>query len=81
MTDEETVRLSVEISRATNEKLKMFLPWGIKTEVIRALIDCLVNTQTENPGYLAQDLIRGKCRLVVVQNLNKSGSIGDEETS
>ena len=78
--DEPTVRLSVEIPESLNEKLKTFLPWGIKTEVIRSLIECLVNSQTENPGYLAQDLIKGRCKLVV-QSLNNTGKTNDAQTS
>ena len=72
--------MSVEIPVSLNEKLKSSLPWGIKTEVIRSLIECLVNTQTYNPGYLAQDLIKGKCRITVIQNSNIPGSERDEKT-
>lgn len=65
----DTVRLAIEIDTATNEQLKTFLPWGLKTEAIRALINLLIKTQRESSEYIVQDLIRGKCKLVV-QNLN-----------
>jgi hypothetical protein len=71
---EETVRLSVEIPKSLNDRLKLFLPWGSKTEVFRALIRMFVDTQHQHPEYLAQDLLAGRCKIVVVQNLNKSSS-------
>ena len=71
---EDTVRLTVEIPRVLNEKLKTFLPWGTKTEVLRALVDLFVTTQCANPQYLAQDLIQGRCRITVIQNLKNSGT-------
>lgn len=71
MVTDKTVRLSVEIPENLNEKLKLILPWGVKNELIRSLIELFVDSQVENHSYLATDIISGKCR-IVVQNLNKT---------
>lgn len=66
---EGTVRFAIEIDTEMNEQLKMFLPWGVKTEAMRALLKLLIKSQRETSDYIATDLIRGRCKLVV-QDLN-----------
>jgi len=60
-----SVRISISVPEEVNNKLNAFLPWGTKAEVIRALIDTLIRTQSVSNRYIMQDLIDGRCDLIV----------------
>lgn len=73
MSESGTTRISIEVSTEINEKLNNYLPWGVKAQVIRALIELLLDTQSRSAVHIVDDLLRGRCKLVVVdgvQNLN-----------
>ena len=65
-----TIRLSVEIPERLSKQLDAFLPWGVKSEVVRALLTTLIDCQLECSTHIVPELLRGNCKLVV-QNLNK----------
>ena len=69
--DEKTIRLSIPIDREVNAKLSALLPYGVKAEVIRSLVRLFIETQQKHGEnrWIAEDLIKGRCELVV-QNLN-----------
>jgi len=71
--DEKTIRLSVPIDREVNAELSALLPYGVKAQVIRSLVDVFIKSQKGygEERWIAEDLIKGRCKLVV-QNLNTS---------
>jgi len=69
--DEKTIRLSVPIDREVNAELSALLPYGVKAQVIRSLVTVFIDAQKRygESRWIAEDLIKGRCELVV-QNLN-----------
>jgi hypothetical protein len=69
---EGTTRISLEVATEVNERLNTYLPWGVKAQVIRALIDMLFEAQANASHHIADDILRGRCKIVQidVQNLN-----------
>lgn len=61
------VRISIEVSKEVHDKLTAFLPWGTKAEVVRSLIDVLISAQENENRYIADDLIKGRCKLISVE--------------
>jgi len=75
MSGTDGVRISVDVTQETHNKLTAMLPWGSKAEVVRSLIELLVKTQEGHNRYIVEDLLKGRCTLIVgdkdnVQNLN-----------
>lgn len=70
MSSEGTTRISVEVTNDVNEKLNKFLPWGSKAEIVRQLIHLMIQTQEGTNHYIAQDILQGRCKLVVTEKLN-----------
>ena len=77
--DEKTIRLSVPIDREVNAELSALLPYGVKAQVIRSLVDVFIKSQKGygEERWIAEDLIKGRCKLVV-QNLNIPGKVQAE---
>jgi hypothetical protein len=65
-----TVRISVEVPIELNDRLKILLPWGTKSEIVRVLLDMLLDAQMETGDYIMQDILKGRAK-ITVQNLNK----------
>ena len=68
MSTEGNIRLSVEVTKEVNDKLGSFVQWGLKADVVRALIDELIKAQGRDE-YVVLRLLSGKCVLTDVQNL------------
>jgi len=58
----DTVRLSVEIPKEINDQLGTFIQWGLKADVIKALIDLLIKAH-DRDQYVVLRLLNGKCIL------------------
>lgn len=62
---EDTVRLNVVVPMSLHKQLHRYLPWGTKAEIVRQLLQILIEAQQEDTTRLAiQDLLEGRLKLV-----------------
>jgi len=71
---EEIIRLNVEVSMSLHEKIKDCVPWGVKSKLIRALLEALIEG-IDTQGYqMIASLLEGNVELIImppdVQNLD-----------
>jgi len=61
------VRLSVPIDRGLNDQFAGMMPFGLKAQVIRSLVELVIKTQQDlgTKTYLIHHLINGECKLVI----------------
>ena len=66
-TENNIIRLSIPIDRELNDKFSAIMPHGLKAEVIRCLVELVIDTQRElgKKKYLIQNLIDKDCKLVI----------------
>ena len=63
----DTIRLSVPIDRKTNDQFSGIMPHGLKAQVIRCLVELVIETQIElgKDSYLIHHLIKKECKIVI----------------
>lgn len=61
------IRLSIPIDREINKRFSSMMPRGLKAEVIRCLIELVIDTQMGmgKDIYLIHHLINKECKLIV----------------
>ena len=66
MGDESLTRLNCAIPDATNEKLNAVIPHGVKSDIIRALVDVFLKAAARDGRSIVMDILDGKVELVRV---------------
>jgi len=66
-TESNIIRLSIPIDREINERFTSMMPHGLKAEVIRCLVELVIETQVGigKERYLIHHLINKECKLVI----------------
>ena len=65
--DSNTIRLSIPIDRDINDQFTSIMPSGLKAQVIRCLVELVVQTQRDlgKDVFLIQHLISNQCKLII----------------
>lgn len=67
--DTDMIRLSIPIDRGTNDQFTNIMPRGLKSQVIRCLVNLVLKEQRAlgKEAYLIHHLIKGECRLIIAK--------------
>lgn len=88
----EMKRFNAEITIELDARLKKCIPWGVQAEVMRKLLETLVDTVEERGAVIVHHLLQGEVKLAIVlptavQSVNTSDkdnkadpSVGDIES-
>ena len=66
-TENSVIRLSIPIEREVNDAFSALMPHGVKAEIIRCLVDLVIETQRKlgKDSYLIHHLINKECKLII----------------
>jgi len=66
-TESNIIRLSIPIDREINERFTKMMPHGLKAEIIRCLVELVIDTQVGmgKEKYLIHHLINKECKLII----------------
>lgn len=61
-----TKRFNAEISIDLDRKLKKCIPWGTQAEVMRKLLETLVDSVEEKGAVMIHHILQGEVKLAIV---------------
>lgn len=75
ISDEELMRLNVEIPKSLHERIKQSIPWGLKADIVRRLLEMVDDSVRQYGVEFIIHLHQGKIKLTYTDGHNKDNSV------